>query len=104
MSCSGADRHGVRIATARGAAYETHLLAELAHAEIISFDTPAAARDAMLTGACDFVAGIRSTLQSSLAGHAGIHLMRDDFLTVSQALAVPAEHEEAALFLANLLT
>lgn len=103
MSCREADRHGVRIATARGAAYETHLLAKLAHAEITSFDTPAAARDAMLTGVCDFVAGIRSTLQSSLAGQPGIHLMQDDFLAVSQALAVPSEHEEAAMFLAKIL-
>ncbi|CAM3201021.1 polar amino acid transport system substrate-binding protein [Paracoccus aminovorans] len=103
MSCREADRHSVRIATARGAAYETHLLGKLAQAEVISFDTPAAARDAMLAGVCDFAAGIRATLQSSLAGRADIHLMQDDFLTVSQALAVPAEHEEAALFLAKLL-
>lgn len=103
VSCDGIDRHGVRIATARGAAYETHLLRRLSRAEVISFDTPAAARDAMLAGVCDFVAGIRSTLHSSLAGHAGIHLMRDDFLTVSQALAVPSEHEEAAMFLSQIL-
>lgn len=103
MSCREADRQGVRIATARGAAYETHLLGKLADAAVISFDTPAAARDAMLAGVCDFVAGIRATLQSSLAGHPGIHLMRDDFLTISQALAVPSEREEAATFLSRTL-
>lgn len=101
--CSGADRPGVRIATARGAAYESHLLGNLAHAEVVPFETPAAARDAMLTGICDFAAGIRATLEDSLAHHPGIRLMRDDFLTVSQALAVPTEHGETAVFLGKIL-
>ena len=97
--CAEADRTGIRIATARGAAYENHLLGTLAHAEVVSFDTPAAARDAMLGGQCDYVAGIRATLQSSLAAHPEIRLMPDDFLTVVQSLAVPGDNEDAAVFL-----
>lgn len=103
MSCSDVDKGGIRIATARGAAYQTYLAGTLKYADIVPFDTPAIARDAMLNGNCDFVAGIRSTLESSLADHIGIHLLEDDFLTISQALAIRAEHEDAAMFLENLL-
>nr|WP_246175398.1 transporter substrate-binding domain-containing protein [Paracoccus limosus] len=103
-TCAEADRPGIRIATARGAAYGNHLLAGLVHAEVVSFDTPAAAREAMLSGQCDFVAGIRTTLQDSLAQHPGTRLMPDDFLTVSQALALPTEHTEAAVFFDKILS
>ena len=102
-TCAEADRTGIRIATARGAAYENHLLGSLAHAAVVSLETPAAAREAMLSGQCDYVAGIRTTLQESFAQHSDFRLMPDDFLSVVQALAVPAAHEAAAAFLPETL-
>lgn len=102
-TCGDADRHGVRIATARGAAYESHLLRSLKAAEIVPFDTPAEARDAMLRGDCQFVAGIRTTLEKAISQHSGIRLMDDDFLVVSQALALQAEQHECGAALAKKL-
>lgn len=100
--CAAADRPGVRIATARGAAYEAALLRSVRHAQIVSFDTPADARCAMMDGQCDFAAGIRATLAQSIAGDPEIQLMQDDFMVVSQALALPAAHRAATEFLAGL--
>lgn len=97
------DKAGTRIATARGAAYETQLLALLVHAQIVSFNTPAEAREAMLEGNCHFVAGIRSTLEQSLASHNGIYFTIDNFMSISQALAISTHHEDAAKFLSEIL-
>lgn len=100
-SCAEADRPGARIATARGAAYENYLLRNLRYAQAVSFDTPGAAREALLRGECDFVAGIRTSLEDNLT--TSVRLMSDDFQCVTQSLALPVKHKEAAILLSQLL-
>ncbi len=98
-TCRGADAEGVRIAVVRGAAYTAHLQASTAQAELVPFDSPKAARAALLDGTCDFVAGIRSTLAGLARENAAVRLMEDDVLRIPQALAIALgkTHAQAAL-------
>ncbi|WP_019995605.1 type 2 periplasmic-binding domain-containing protein [Aureimonas ureilytica] len=98
-TCRGADAKGVRIAVVRGAAYTAHLEASMTEATLVAFDRPKEARAAMLGGACDFVAGIRSTLEGMAGANPSVRLMDDDFLRVPQALAIALRkpHASAAL-------
>ncbi|WP_416358128.1 hypothetical protein ACLNGM_09505 [Aureimonas phyllosphaerae] len=97
--CGDADADGVRIAVVRGAAYTAHLEHTFAHGELVAFDSPKAARAAMLSGDCQFVAGIRSTLKVFAHEHPDVRLMEDDILRVPQALAIPLgrPHAQAVL-------
>lgn len=101
VSCRDADREGCLIATAKGAAYEGHLLRCLSHARVVPHVTPAEARQAMMSGDCDFVAGIRSTLEQHFANQSKFRLLDDNFLILRQALAIPAQHQAAGDFLAH---
>lgn len=103
MTCADADRDDCRIATTRGAAYEAHLLRTLTRAQVVPFDTPCASRNALISGICDFVAGIRPTLAQHLAGTPGIRLMNDDFLSLAQGLALPVQKSEAIAHLHGIL-
>lgn len=95
-TCRAADAPGVRIAVVSGAAYAARLERDVEHARLVAFETPAAARAAMLSGECDFVAGIRSTLSGLAESRPGVRLMDDDFLRVPQALAVTLGKPNAA--------
>lgn len=86
--CADADAPGIRIAVVRGAAYTARLECDFTRCDLVSFETPKAARAAMLAGECDFVAGIRSTLRGVADEAPGVRLMRDDVLRVPQALAI----------------
>ncbi|WP_279477515.1 transporter substrate-binding domain-containing protein [Aureimonas sp. SK2] len=98
-TCRDADAQGLRIAVVRGAAYTAHLEQSFAHAELVAFDNPKDARAAVLTGGCDAVAGIRSTLQHLTLENPEVRLMADDFLRIPQALALTLgkPHAQAAL-------
>ena len=87
-TCLAADTEGLRIAVVRGAAYTACLERDVRRCELVTFDTPAAARAAMLVEDCDFVAGIRSTLRTLAVENPRVRLMDDDFLRVPQALAI----------------
>lgn len=97
--CGDADAEGVRIAVVRGAAYTAHLEQAFARGELVAFDSPKAARAAMLGRDCHFVAGIRSTLQAFARDNPKVRLIDDDVLRIPQALALPLgrPHAEAAL-------
>ena len=98
-TCRDADAQGVRIAVVRGAAYTVHLEGSVTQAELVAFDSPHAARAALLAGTCDFVAGIRSTLAGLARENAAVRLMEDDVSRIPQALAIPLgkPHAQAAL-------
>lgn len=93
--CSEADRAAIRIAVVRGAAYTARLEEDFGRCELVSFDAPAAARAAMLSGRCDFVAGIRSTLEGMARAEPSVRLLDDDFLRVPQSLAIALEKTDA---------
>lgn len=98
-TCRAADMQGVRIAVVRGAAYTAHLEREFRHCELVAFAAPMPARAAMLSGDCDFVAGIRSTLCSLANETPSVRVLDDDFLRIPQALAIPRDRSNARMAL-----
>lgn len=98
-----ADRAGVKIATARDAAYELHLARTFTRAVLVSHDTPAAALDAVRAGACDLAAGIRVSLEKAAMTVPPLRVLDGAFLAIPQAIAVPRDHREAAAFLSEFL-
>lgn len=99
-----ADRAGVTIATARGAAYELHLARTYTRAVLVSHETPAAALYAVRAGACDLAAGTRVSLEKAALTAPPLRVLDGAFLTVPQAIAVPRGHREAAAFLSEAVT
>ena len=79
---SQADRTGLTIATTRNAAYELHLKRTLAHAAIVSHDTPAAALEFVLSGRCDLAAGIWDALAKAAATHPQLRVLEGAFLVL----------------------
>lgn len=94
-----ADATGLRIATARDAAYELHLRRSFTRAEIVSHDTPSAAIEAVLAGRCDLAAGIRQALQNAAAAHPDLRVLPDAFMAVPQAIAVAIARTRGAAYL-----
>ncbi|AWH34633.1 MULTISPECIES: transporter substrate-binding domain-containing protein [Stenotrophomonas] len=91
------DRHGMRIAVGRGAAYDLFLSRALQHARIERADTSAAAIALFDQQRMDAAAGVRQPLQAWAALHPGHRVLADRFTAIAQAVAAPAARPVAAL-------
>ncbi len=91
------DRHGMRIAVGRGAAYDLFLSRALQHARIERADTSAAAIALFDQQRLDAAAGVRRPLQAWAAQHPGHRVLADRFTAIAQAVAAPAARPVAAL-------
>lgn len=98
-----ADQTGVTIATARNSAYELHLARTYTRATLVSYDTPAAALDAVRAGASDLAAGIRASLEKSAPTTPFLRVLEGAFLTIPQAIAVPRSNLAAAMLVSQFL-
>jgi polar amino acid transport system substrate-binding protein len=98
-SVDDVDRHGVRIASSRGAAYDLHLERTLRHAERVVFPSPAASQQAFAGGGLDALAGVRLALQRFAAVCDGVRILPDSFATIAQAMATPVGRRETAALL-----
>jgi polar amino acid transport system substrate-binding protein len=83
------DVPGMRIAVAKGAAYELYLSRELRHAQLVHATTPDEAFAQFASGAVDAMAGVRQALRGYARQHPGT-VLDGHFQQVSHALALPA--------------
>ncbi|MBK5957334.1 restriction endonuclease [Rhodoplanes elegans] len=97
------DRPGVRIAGARGSAYELHLTRTLKQAELVLAPSGPEARALFLKDGLEAVAGVRQELVAFAESHPGYRVMPGRFVGIEQAIAVPKGRAAALAFLQNFI-
>ena len=85
------DRPGVRVAVARGSAYDLHLSRALRHAEIHRAPTAPEGFALYLGQGLEVAAGVRQQLESDLRAHPGHRLLEGRFMVIRQAMGVARE-------------
>ncbi len=92
------DQEGVRIGVSERSAYDLHLRRTLRHARRVAAASPEAAFELILDGTVDVVAGVRQQLAANVGRIAAGRVFEEPFMTIEQAIAVPAERSAAAVF------
>ncbi|MDE1909503.1 MAG: transporter substrate-binding domain-containing protein [Pseudomonas sp.] len=100
-SVSQLDAPGQRIAVGQGAAYDLYLSRTVQHAELVRAPTSAGAVDLFIEQGLNAAAGVRDYLQTRLDER--WRLLEDDFMSISQAVAVPVAHAAAAAFVKSFV-
>jgi len=90
------DRDGVRIAVARGSAYDLFLTRSVAHAELVRYPSGVDAMNAFPRTGLDAVAGVKQALATSAQSRSDVRLVPGRFMQIEQAVAIPRAHESAA--------
>lgn len=88
-SVEAVDQPGVRIASARGAAYDLYLSAHLKHASLVHAQTSPGAVELFIEQRLDVAAGIQPYLTSWAASHPGYRVLGGSFTTIEQAMVTP---------------
>ncbi len=89
------DRAGVRVAVARGSAYDLFLSRALTQAGLVRAPTGDEAVALFISGEAEVAAGIKSPLLSYAGQHENVRVLPGRFMRIEQAMAVPQEQAEA---------
>jgi polar amino acid transport system substrate-binding protein len=91
------DRPSHRIVVGKGSAYDLHLSRALQQATIERAATsPTVVEEFLRTGA-DIAAGVRQQLEADCKRFPGLRLLPGDFMTIQQAMGLPAGRSDDAL-------
>ena len=84
-----ADREGMSIVAAKGAAYELYLNRNLRNADIVWSNTPPESFEDFKSGVGDAVAGIRASLEKAFSHDPDFRILPGVLTTVDQAMVLP---------------
>ena len=93
------DRPGIRIAAARGSAYDLYLSRELRQARIVHVPTSPAVTETFLTQNLEVAAGVRQQLEADARRLPGVRLLDGRFMVINQAMGVPKGRPEGLAYL-----
>jgi polar amino acid transport system substrate-binding protein len=97
------DRTGVRIAVAKGAAYDLFLTRTIKHAELVRHVTSAGAMELFLDEGLEAAAGIRQPLIEFARTHSGLRVIDGRFVSIEQAMGTPKGRPAAREFLQSFI-
>jgi polar amino acid transport system substrate-binding protein len=97
------DRAGVRVAAARGSAYDLYLTRALKQATLVHAPTSQAVTDTMLAQKLDVAAGVKQQMQADAKRLPGLRLLDGRFMEIRQAMAVPKGRAAGAAYLRNFV-
>jgi polar amino acid transport system substrate-binding protein len=97
------DRAGVRVAAARGSAYDLYLTRALKQATLVHAPTSQAVTDTMLAQKLDVAAGVKQQMQADAQRLPGLRLLDGRFMEIRQAMAVPKGRAAGAAYLRNFV-
>ncbi|MBB3660577.1 polar amino acid transport system substrate-binding protein [Rhizobium sp. BK650] len=97
------DCEGIRIASARSAAYTKQLERTLKQATVLHVDSPAAALDVLAERKCDAAAGLTEFLFNASERMEGLRMVDGAFSRIPQAIAVRKLATNASLFFADFV-
>jgi polar amino acid transport system substrate-binding protein len=87
------DHDGIRIAVARGSAYDLYLSRTLQHATLVRYPNPPAALEGYITDKLDVAAGVKQQLVRFERSHPGYRVMDGHFQEIREAIGVPLGHD-----------
>lgn len=96
------DRPGMRVAVAKGAAYDLFLSRELRHARLVHASTPKEAFAIFMAGGAEALAGVRQALRQ-FAKEWPARVLQDSFQQVQHAMALPVRAAAALPWLESFL-
>jgi polar amino acid transport system substrate-binding protein len=97
------DREGVRVAAAKGSAYDLYLTRSLKHATLVHAPTSQQVTDTLLAQKLDVAAGVRQQMQADAARLPGLRLLDGRFMEIRQAMAVPTGRRLGAAYVAKFV-
>lgn len=93
------DRVGIRVAAARGSAYDLYLARELKNAKIVHAPTSQAVTDTFIAQDLEVAAGVKQQLQADAARVPGVRLLPGRFMVINQAMGTPVARAAAGEYL-----
>ena len=97
------DQPGIRIAAAKGSAYDLYLSRALKHAELVRSPTSPASMDQFVSDGLDAAAGVRQILADRARGNPGLRVLEDSFTSINQAIGVPRGRGAASAYIKSFL-
>lgn len=83
------DRDGVRIAVARGSAYDLFLTRTLQHATLVHYPSPPLALQGFITDKLDAAAGVKQQLVQFAKTNSNVRVMDGRFQEIKEAMGTP---------------
>jgi polar amino acid transport system substrate-binding protein len=83
------DRDGVRIAVAKGSAYDLYLSRTLKHATLLRAPTGPAAMDMFVADKLEAAAGVKQPIVEYARSHPGLRVIEQRFMAIEQAMGTP---------------
>ncbi len=94
------DRAGVRVAAAKGSAYDLYLSRALKRASIVHALTSQQVTGTLLAQGLEVAAGVRQQMQADAARLPGLRLLEGRFMEIRQAMALPKGRPAGAAYVA----
>ena len=102
-SVADVDREGMRVAVGSKTAYDLFLTRHLERATLVRSASSKAAIAQFLAEKLDACAGVRQPLESAAAANPGLRVMRESFMVIRQAAAVPRGRPTAHAYLTGFI-
>jgi polar amino acid transport system substrate-binding protein len=102
-STADVDRDGVRIAVAKGSAYDLYLTRTLQHATLIRYPTPPLAVAGFVSDKLDAAAGVRQFLVQYASTNPSMRVMADHFQEIREAMGTPLGRDSALRYLESFV-
>jgi polar amino acid transport system substrate-binding protein len=93
------DRDGIRIAVAKGSAYDLFLTRTLQHATLVRYPSPPLALEGFVADKIDAAAGVRQFLKAYAKTHPDMRVMPEHFQEIREAMGTPLGRDAGLQYL-----
>lgn len=93
------DRDGIRIAVARGSAYDLYLTRTLRHASLVRYPSPPEALQGFIADKIDAAAGVRQFLNAFAKTNPAMRVMPEHFQEIREAMGTPLGRDAGLQYL-----
>jgi len=97
------DRRGVRVAVARGSAYDLYLSRALKNAELVREPNGPEALDMFVRDKLEAAAGVKQAIVAFAAAHPDLRVLDGRFMSIEQAMATPKGRPAGARYLRRFI-
>jgi polar amino acid transport system substrate-binding protein len=97
------DRGGVRIAVAKGSAYDLYLSRTLKHAQLVRAPTGNEAMAMFVADKLEAAAGVRQPIVAFASRHPEVRVIEGRFMAIEQAMGMPKGRDTAAGYLRDFV-
>jgi polar amino acid transport system substrate-binding protein len=97
------DRRGVRVAVARGSAYDLYLTRALKNAELVREPNGPDALDMFVRDQLEAAAGVKQAIVAFATAHPDLRMIDERFMSIEQAMATPKGRAAGASYLRRFI-